>query len=79
MAAEGIGIGVVDPFTAARFYDPRVIMKAFMPSIAYPASLIYPANVPRSSVLNVFTDLIRQAPIMQEVLERHHLHHDADA
>jgi DNA-binding transcriptional LysR family regulator len=79
MAAEGIGIGVVDPFTAAQFYDPRVTIKTFLPSIAYPASLIYPANVPRSSILTIFTNLIRKASIMQELLNRHDLHPNADA
>jgi len=61
MVAEGAGIAIVDPFTAADFADQGVSFRPFVPHIPYDIGLIYPALRPRSRLTVSFADDIKTA------------------
>jgi DNA-binding transcriptional LysR family regulator len=44
MVAEGLGVSVVDPFTAAAFASDRLLQRPFRPKINFGFRLIYPAH-----------------------------------
>ena len=48
LVAHGVGLALVDPFTASAVRDPAVVIRCFRPRVDYAAALVFPAGVPRS-------------------------------
>lgn len=55
MVAEGVGVSIVDPFTAHDFADQGLAFRPFEPDIPYDIGLIFPALRPRSRLTIEFT------------------------
>jgi len=67
LAAEGAGIAIVDPFTAAEFSGQGLVFRPFAPAIPYELGLLYPALRPRSRLVNEFAVALKAA--LEEMLE----------
>jgi DNA-binding transcriptional LysR family regulator len=69
MVAEGIGLAIVDPFSAS-FACGRVVQKPFLPTINFGFRLVYPDNrVPSSvasSMLDHMADAFERHPLVRE-------------
>jgi DNA-binding transcriptional LysR family regulator len=50
----GLGIAVIDPFTARHFNDPEVVFLPIEPAIPFECSYVLPAHQPRSKVVGDF-------------------------
>lgn len=59
MVAAGLGITIADPFTAAHFRDPRVVVRPLVPTVPYIFSMVLPAHQPRSMVVNDFVQVMK--------------------
>ncbi|MBT6886256.1 MAG: LysR family transcriptional regulator [Rhodospirillaceae bacterium] len=70
MAAEGVGIAVVDPFAAHDFEGQGVVFRPFVPRIPYELGLIYPALRPRSRLTAEFATALKAA--LKEMLQDKH-------
>jgi DNA-binding transcriptional LysR family regulator len=56
----GAGVGIIDPITADRFVDRGILVKPFMPSIPYNYFVIYPADKPRSLLVDQFVNYVKK-------------------
>jgi DNA-binding transcriptional LysR family regulator len=69
MVAEGIGIAIVDPFSAS-FAGARLIQKPFLPTIDFDFCLVYPDNRVMSGaarlLLEHFADAFERYPLVRE-------------
>jgi DNA-binding transcriptional LysR family regulator len=70
LAAEGMGIALIDPFTGAAMRNPRLRIRRFAPSIPYDIAMIFPAAVPRSRPVERLAEMIRKQATMPMLLER---------
>lgn len=70
LAAEGMGIAVIDPFTGAALRNPALSIKRFEPSIPYEVAMVFPAAVPRSLPLERLAGMIRAEATMPALLDR---------
>jgi DNA-binding transcriptional LysR family regulator len=70
LAAEGMGIALVDAFTGAALRNPAVRVKRFLPSIPYEVAMIFPASVPRSRALERLAAMVRENASMPALLRR---------
>jgi len=61
LVAEGVGIGIIDPFTALDVTDPRVAVRRFRPRIAYEFAVAHGAITPPSRLACDFADCMRAA------------------
>lgn len=61
LVCGGLGIAVIDPFTAAHFSDPRIVYRPFAPAIVFECSFILPAHQPRSKVVEDFIVVVRKS------------------
>jgi DNA-binding transcriptional LysR family regulator len=59
MIAQGLGIGLIDPFTAADFRDRGVIALRFEPKIEFHVGILHPAHRPMSRVAREFLAVLR--------------------
>lgn len=67
--ANGLGVSVVDPFTAAEFAaQGRLVVKPFRPQIAYEFRLLRPRNRPISLLAKAFSKYIQDS-IDQHIAE----------
>ncbi len=57
--AEGLGVGIVDPFTARRFQPMGVTMRPFVSPIDYRYGVVFPLRHPRSGFADSMVDLVR--------------------
>ena len=55
LAAEGLGITVVNALIARRYDGKGVVMREMEPRISYDYGLFFPANQPRSEITQAFT------------------------
>lgn len=55
----GLGIAVIDPFTARHFADPDILFLPIEPAVPFECSLVLPAHQPRSKVVEDFIDVVR--------------------
>ena len=60
LAAQGIGVTVVDPFTAEDFADRGIVVRPFEPAILHDMGILYPALRPRSRLAEAFADLLKR-------------------
>ena len=59
LAAQGVGITVVDPFTAQDFAGRGIVTRPFEPSIMHDIGILYPASQPRSRVTAEFALILK--------------------
>jgi len=59
MIAQGLGIGFIDPFTAADFQDKGVVALRFEPKIEFHVGILHPAHRPMSRVAREFLAVLR--------------------
>jgi DNA-binding transcriptional LysR family regulator len=59
MIAQGLGIGFIDPFTAADFRDKGVVALRFEPKIEFHVGILHPAHRPTSRVAREFLAVLR--------------------
>lgn len=55
----GMGVTVVDPFTAAHFGDPGVVFRPLVPVLPFECSYVLPAHQPRPQVVEDFLGLVK--------------------
>ncbi len=55
----GLGITVVDPFTAAHFGDPQVVHRPLRPEIPFECSYVLPSHQHRSKVVDDFIHVVK--------------------
>lgn len=60
MVAGGLGITVVDPFTASRQRGQAVVCRPLLPYVLCEFSIVLPAHQPRSRVLNEFIQVMKE-------------------
>jgi len=69
MVAEGIGLAIVDPFSAS-FACGRLVQKPFLPTINFGFRLVYPDNRVLSnaarSILDELADAFERYPLVRE-------------
>jgi DNA-binding transcriptional LysR family regulator len=56
----GVGVGLVDPFTAADYADRGVVALRFRPHIEIRVGILYPVHRPLSRVARVFLSVLRR-------------------
>lgn len=59
MVAEGIGLSLVEPITAAAFLDRGVVVRPFLPRFPFRFSLLFPAYRSRSNITRAFIEVVR--------------------
>ncbi len=59
LAAEGVGITVVNALTARRYDGTGVAVRDFQPETRYEFGLLFPAKQPRSEITQTFTNRLR--------------------
>src|SRR5450755_1018607 len=73
MAAKGIGLAIVDPFSAS-FACGRLVQKPFLPTINFGFRLVYPDNRVLSNaarnVLDELADAFERYPLVRERSQR---------
>jgi DNA-binding transcriptional LysR family regulator len=60
LVAAGLGVSVVDPFTANSFANLGIHVRPFRPAITYDYGLLYPAQRPLSQVAEIFAAIVRE-------------------
>lgn len=60
LVQRGLGVSIIDPFTAGTFAKGGVVAKPFEPAIPYEFGALFPAHVPRSAVAMTFLDFLKR-------------------
>lgn len=60
MVAEGMGIGIFEPFSARRWQKQGVVIRPLRPKISYGFSICFSANKARSSLAQDFAGIVRR-------------------
>lgn len=55
LVAEGVGIALIDPFTASSSSHPDIVIRPTEPSIPYDLALLHQSNVARSRIVEDFS------------------------
>jgi DNA-binding transcriptional LysR family regulator len=69
---EGLGVSIVNPFTADDFVDRGIVIRPFAPAIPLQTQLLYPAHRPRSRLVSEFVSVLRT--VRDECQDRHRRH-----
>jgi DNA-binding transcriptional LysR family regulator len=56
---QGIGIGLIDPFTAADFRERGLAILDFKPAVSFEVGILYPSHRPLSRAARSFVSLLR--------------------
>lgn len=59
--AAGLGVSVVDPFSAYRYRDMGLILKPFLPKLDLEYGVLYPIKKRRAAEAEVFIDMTKEA------------------
>ena len=59
LVAGGLGLAVVDPFTARRMKDAGVVWRPLVPAVQFHFSMVLPAHQPRSKVVEDFIKVVK--------------------
>lgn len=59
MAARGVGVSIIDPYTAAAFEGTNIAIRPFLPAIPYRFGAVLPLHRPISHRAQEFVDLIK--------------------
>lgn len=60
LVSGGLGLAVVDPFTARRVRDPGVVWRPLSPAVLFHFSMVLPTHQPRSKVVEDFIKVVRE-------------------
>lgn len=60
MVSRGLGITVVDPFTAAHLSDSNLVSRPLLPTVPFGLSIVLPAHQPRSIVVKDFMAVMKE-------------------
>ena len=60
LVERGMGISIINPFTAASRPEGTIIIKPFQPEIHYQYGIIYPATQPQSRITQIFIEMLRE-------------------
>lgn len=60
LVAMGVGVSIVDPFTAAEIPKTEIVIRPFQPAITFEIWLLYPARRPRSTLIETFVKELRE-------------------
>jgi DNA-binding transcriptional LysR family regulator len=60
MVAGGLGITVVDPFTATRWRDTAIVFRPLLPAVPFELCMVFPAHQPRSIVVKDFIQVMKE-------------------
>lgn len=60
MVAGGLGLTVVDPFTAERLRNLAIVCRPLVPTVPCEFSMVLPAHQPRSKVVNDFIHVMKE-------------------
>ncbi len=60
LVSEGVGVALVDPFTAADFKGRGIETRPFKPSIPFDIALLHPSLRPRSLIAEEFVTLLKK-------------------
>lgn len=58
MVSSGLGLTIVDPFTAKLFESPKVVRRPFKPSICFDVAIVTPSHLQRSRLCQDFIDIM---------------------
>ena len=61
LVAKGLGVGLIDPFTAYDFRDHPIVVRPFEPTIIFHVGVLYPGHRPLSKVASRFLAALRAA------------------
>lgn len=61
LIAQGLGMAIVDPFSAAEFAGNGVVARAFRPVVSYQFKLLFPRSRERSKLLTAFVPMLKAA------------------
>jgi DNA-binding transcriptional LysR family regulator len=61
MVSAGLGVAIIDPFTANTFNKLGFDVRAFVPKLEFDYGLLFPIRRPRSYLVNVFAQTAREA------------------
>lgn len=64
LAAEGVGLALVDPFAANDFRSDNIVCRPFRPTLPYTVSIAYPANKQPSHLAEEFARLLSETIIV---------------
>ncbi len=59
LVANGAGVSIVDPFSAANYTAQGVVIRPFRPAIPYEFRLVYPRHKERSLIARAFVDILK--------------------
>jgi len=59
LVGGGLGLTIVDPFTANNLRNPKVVCRPLVPVIPFEFSMVLPAHQPRSKVLDDFIQVMK--------------------
>ncbi len=60
MVAGGLGVTVVDAFTASHFRSSAVVRRPLVPDVPFDFAMVLPAHQPRSKVVNDFIQVMKE-------------------
>jgi DNA-binding transcriptional LysR family regulator len=60
LVRHGVGVGLVDPFTAADYAGRGIVALPFRPRIEFRVGILYPTHRPLSRVARVFLSVLRR-------------------
>ena len=63
LVARGLGVGLIDPFTAHDFKDQPIVVRAFEPAIIFHVGVLHPGHRPLSKVASRFLAALRAARV----------------
>ena len=63
LVAKGLGVGLIDPFTAYDFKNHPIVVRPFEPAIIFHVGVLYPGHRPLSKVASRFLAALRAARI----------------
>lgn len=60
MVAEGAGVAIVDPYTAAEFISDELLARPFFPEVRFQPWLLLPAHRPQSLITTSFAEELKR-------------------
>lgn len=58
LVAQGAGVAILDPITAAAHRRDGVVLRRFAPTVTYELKIVYPANRPRTDRARAFAEMV---------------------
>ncbi|MFT4065124.1 LysR substrate-binding domain-containing protein [Paraburkholderia sp.] len=70
LAHEGLGIAIIDPFTAVAFQHPGLVLKPLQPFVAYDYAMLVPGHTEPSRLAHAFIEaVLRRVEAVQRTVE----------